>query len=280
MAPPPSKPPQNTDFKSSNWIENFTPTTIQDLAVATAKLQEIQQWLEVNSSSGEMLFIKGPPGSAKTTTVKLVAKLLGMEISEWVNPVDVDLVRYNSGGGCDGEENTFRENQSDKFYEFLFKSSRYSTIYNIGGKRLLLVEDFPNTYLKNSDEFNEILEKYSNYGQSPLIFIATDVRSKKLNISFNLFPDSVKEKFRIKEITFNQIAKTLMKKGLNRICTKMSQPGYSNYYKSPTTEVLESVMLAAQGDIRSAVINLHFATQKSKILWWFLSFFFNGFFFF
>lgn len=257
MAPP----PQNTHFQSSNWIENFSPTTIQDLAVATAKITEIQQWLEHNLSSGEMLFIKGGPGAGKTTTVKLVAKLLGIEISEWVNPVDVDLIRYN---GFDGEDSTFRENQSDKFYEFLFKSSRYSTIYNIGGKRLLLVEDFPNTFLKNSDEFNEILQKYSEYGKSPLIFIATDVRSKKLNISYNLFPDSVKEKFGIKEINFNPVSVTLMKKGLKRICTQMSQPGYSKYYKSPSAEVLESVMLAAQGDIRSAVINLHFATQKSK----------------
>lgn len=261
-------PPQNTNFNSSNWIENFAPTTIPDLAVSNGKIQEVQQWLDCNStnSSGEMLFIKGPPGSGKTTTVKLIAQSLGMEISEWVNPVDVDLVRYNSGGGggYDGEETTFRENQSDKFYEFLFKSSRYSTIYNIGGKRLLLVEDFPNTYLKNSDEFNVILEKYSEYGKSPLIFIATDVRSKKLNISYNLFPDSIKEKFNIKEINFNPIATTFMKKGLKRICSKMSQPGYSKYYKSPSAEIIESVILAAQGDIRSAVINLHFATQKSK----------------
>lgn len=62
---------------------------------------------------------------------------------------------------------------------------------------------------------------------------------KKIEYFFNFFPDTVKEKCWI----------TLMKKVLNRNCSKMS----------PTVEILESVMLA--GDLRRAVINLHFATQ-------------------
>lgn len=34
------------------------------------------------------------------------------------------------------------------------------------------------------------------------------------------------------------------------------------FYKLPTSDLIESIILTSQGDIRNAVINLHFASQK------------------
>lgn len=56
----------------------------------------------------------------------------------------------------------------------------------------------------------------------------------------------------------------MLKKGLKRICDIMTQPAFQNYYDNPNKDMIESIVLSSQGDIRSAVINLHFASQKSN----------------
>lgn len=105
--------------------------------------------------------------------------------------------------------------------------------------------------------------RYTNYGKSPLIFIVTDTKSRTLNISFNLFTDEIRTRFNIMSIGFNPVADTMLKKGLKRICDIMGQPGFKPYYIEPSKDTIDSIVLSSQGDIRSAVINLHFASQKS-----------------
>lgn len=105
--------------------------------------------------------------------------------------------------------------------------------------------------------------KYTIYGRSPLIFIVTDSKSKSLNISYNLFTDENRARFNIATIAFNAVADTMLKKGLKRISDIMEQPGFQKYYDNPSKAAIEGIVLSSQGDIRSAVINLHFVSQKS-----------------
>ncbi|CAD7091122.1 unnamed protein product [Hermetia illucens] len=53
-----------------------------------------------------------------------------------------------------------------------------------------------------------------------------------------------------------------MKKALSRICNLMQQDGFSQFYRVPAANVIESINLSSQGDIRNAIINLHFASLK------------------
>lgn len=106
--------------------------------------------------------------------------------------------------------------------------------------------------------------RYTEYGKSPLIFIVTDTKSRTLNISYNLFTDEVRMRFNIMSMSFNPVADTMLKKGLKRICDIMAQPGFKTYYTEPSKETIDNIVLSSQGDIRSAVINLHFASQKSE----------------
>lgn len=106
--------------------------------------------------------------------------------------------------------------------------------------------------------------RYTNYGKSPLIFIVTDTKSRTLNISYSLFTDEFRCRFNIMSISFNAVADTMVKKGLKRICEIMKQPGFKPYYTEPNKDSIDNIVLSSQGDIRSAVINLHFASQKSE----------------
>lgn len=117
---------------------------------------------------------------------------------------------------------------------------------------------------ENNSNICNIFRKYSSYGKSPLIFIVADTKSRTLNISYNLFTDEIRSRFNITSISFNPVADTMLKKGLKRICDIMGQNGFKKYYTEPSKETIESIVLSSQGDIRSAVINLHFASQNSK----------------
>lgn len=147
------------NFKSSNWIENFAPKQITDLAIHAKKITDMEEWFYSIANlkgSGPILLINGPSGCGKTAALKVLAKQFDYSISEWITPVDVEYTRdiennYNN--------NIAYEKQSDKFSQFLFQSSRYASVFDVDNtKRLVLVEDFPNTFIRDPTLFNEILE--------------------------------------------------------------------------------------------------------------------------
>lgn len=149
------------DFKSSNWIENFAPRRKDDLAIHTKKIAELENWFrfaETNRKKcpGPILLITGPSGCGKTSTLKVIAKEFGYSISEWVTPVDVEYVRHNIYNQDD--DVTFKDNQNDTFSQFLFQSSRYRSVFECNeSKRLVLVEDLPNGFIRDPASFSEVL---------------------------------------------------------------------------------------------------------------------------
>lgn len=149
------------------------------------------------SDDGRILLLTGPSGSSKLTTIKVLAKEADYDVTEFIVRQDVtmDLLRE------DGERNYNYKNQSDKFQEFLFKSSRFNSIFS-QNDRLLIVKDIPNIFLRkgNEESFWKILKKFKNTATSSLVFIITDTNSKSLNIEFNLFPDIIRSQLRIDTI--------------------------------------------------------------------------------
>ncbi|XP_037936399.1 cell cycle checkpoint protein RAD17 [Teleopsis dalmanni] len=248
-------------LNSSNWIEHFAPNTSEDLAVHANKISDIQNWLQFCSTIKkknpvQICLLTGPTGSGKTAAIKVLCKKNQYQLHEWINPVDQDF--YCEDG------NTYGVSQLDAFKDFLLRASRYKSLTDQFNKRLLLVEDFPNVLISNSEAFVSILEQYSSYGKSPLIFIVADSKSRSLNISYNLFSDEIKSKFSINHINFNPIAATFMKKAMKRFCKIMKEIPFVDKYKVPSETVIDSIIVSAQGDIRNALVNLHFSSLKGS----------------
>ncbi|XP_054728565.1 cell cycle checkpoint protein RAD17 [Anastrepha obliqua] len=246
---------------SSNWINAFEPSKCEEVAVHTKKLAELQNWLmhyEAVSKQhpAQICLLTGPSGSGKTTAVRVISRSLNYELHEWINPVDCELINV-----LGDQTNSYIGSQIEMFKSFLFRSSRYKSLVG-GQKRLVLVEDFPNMIISNAETFETILEEFSKYGKSPLIFIVTDSKTRSLNISYNIFTEQLKNKFHINHIGFNPIAVTLLQKAMKRFCTLMREPQIAANYNVPSQSVIDSIVFAAQGDIRNALINLHFASLK------------------
>lgn len=148
------------EFSSSNWIENFAPRTKADLAIHAKKVTELEEWFGAVKErkikvTAPILLVTGPSGSGKSAAIKMIAKDFGYTISEWITPIDIEHTRYEKNNS---ERVTYSESQIDKFSQFLFQSSRYRSVFDTSSKRLVLVEDFPNVFIKDPSSFEEMLE--------------------------------------------------------------------------------------------------------------------------
>lgn len=150
-----------TDFRSSNWIENFAPRAKPDLAIHAKKVAEVEDWFRAIKDkklkvAAPMLLVTGPSGSGKSATIRIIAQELGYTISEWITPVDIEHTRHDR---YDTDKITYSESQIEKFSQFLFQSSRYRSVFDTSNKKqLVLVEDFPNVFIKDPASFEEVLE--------------------------------------------------------------------------------------------------------------------------
>lgn len=149
------------DIKSGNWLEKFAPETLDDLAVHSKKMEELLDWFQSYESQmspchAPILLLTGPSGSGKTAAIHYVARHMGYNIKEWITPIDIELPSNYRGNFNDDCE--FAEKQAEVFSQFLFKSSRYASLFESFDKQLVLVEDFPNIFLKDAAEFDRVLE--------------------------------------------------------------------------------------------------------------------------
>lgn len=251
---------------AGDWMKKFEPVKPEDLAVHNKKVEEFQNWLlHYNNTKktfpGQICLITGPAGSAKTATVKVLAKQEKYVIKEWVNSIDVET-QHRLGDYDLENEQTFKQSQLKEFKDFLLTCSRYRGLLESSNKNLVLVEDFPNVFIRNSDGFSEVLQQYKKSGRSPLVFIVTDSKSKTLNISYNLFPEALKDQLGINHISFNPVASTFLKKALKRVQGIMAQEKLRDYYKPVSQDIVDTIGLSSQGDLRNAIINLHFSSLK------------------
>ncbi|KOB79502.1 Cell cycle checkpoint protein rad17 [Operophtera brumata] len=78
---------------SRNWMKNFDPVNVEELAVHTKKVQEVEEWLKVihTSNCSDILLLTGPVGCGKTSTLLTLASKYGIKVTEWITPLDIEM---------------------------------------------------------------------------------------------------------------------------------------------------------------------------------------------
>uniref|UniRef100_A0A182J0E3 Structural maintenance of chromosomes protein 3 n=1 Tax=Anopheles atroparvus TaxID=41427 RepID=A0A182J0E3_ANOAO len=257
------------DGKSTDLLEQFTPLDEADLAIHAKKIEEVKTWLVAAQRldpAYQILLITGPSGSGKRICVHTIARQLKYDVIEWSTPVDVDLFFDDNYDFDNREEKQTRRPQKALFDNFLYKSSRYCSLFSATPEngRLLVVNDFPNSMLRKPEEFHDSLERFRESSTSPIVFIASDASSKALDIAFNLFPPAIMETFQIHTIKFNSVSVTLLKKAIKRITSIIrNDKDLSKIYQAaPSKPVEENIIASAQGDLRNCCLNFLFASMK------------------
>ncbi|XP_057645440.1 cell cycle checkpoint protein RAD17 isoform X2 [Chionomys nivalis] len=262
------------------WVDKYKPETQHELAVHKKKIEEVEAWLKAEvlkikpKQGGSILLITGPPGCGKTTTLKILSKEHGIQVQEWVNPVLPDFQKDDFKELLNLDSKVYvvpYQSQTAVFSDFLLRATKYSKLQMLGDdlttdKKIILVEDLPNQFYRDSPALHEILRKYVQIGRCPLVFIISDSVSGDNNQRL-LFPKKIQEECSISNISFNPVAPTIMMKFLNRIMTiEASKNG--GRVVVPDKSSLELLCQGCSGDIRSAINSLQFSSSKGENSLW------------
>uniref|UniRef100_A0A182MHR9 AAA+ ATPase domain-containing protein n=1 Tax=Anopheles culicifacies TaxID=139723 RepID=A0A182MHR9_9DIPT len=259
------------DCSSGDLLEHFKPLQEADLAIHVKKIEELKEWLTEAQKlhpATQFLLLTGPPGSGKSICIKTLAKALNYDVSEWTTPVDVDLFLDDRFDFEDRENKNGRRPQKALFDDFLYKTSRYCSLFSTANEngKLLLVKDFPNSMLRTPDEFHHSLERYRDSSMDPIVFIATDTTCKSLDVAYNLFPPHIMDNFQMRHIKFNAVSASLMKKAIKRMgaIIKTDKEISKQYQTVPSKAIEEDIVASSQGDLRNCCLNYLFTCMKSE----------------
>ena len=242
---------------SEPWHSGLAPTSLQDLAVPDSKQKEIRDWLnaifddsereeafaEPGQTTSRIAVIKGPAGSGKTTTVRLVAQSLGIQLIEYVSENNSEHVLHPDEGDSTMTlpQNVFEPSHTSKFDAFLHDSCRYSHVAAHQGKQLVVVEEMPHVFIMDSGVFHKLLRRVvRQYPQhTPIAFMWTTCLNS--TDTFRLFSASISSELNFRTITFNPVSKMQLKKAVKRLHVAGRIP----------PEELETIIASSAGDLRT-----------------------------
>ncbi|XP_075527726.1 rad17 checkpoint clamp loader component isoform X2 [Dermacentor variabilis] len=240
---------------SGTWVEKFAPKSRNDLAVHRDKVEQVCQCIKEKlktsfMNAGAIILLCGPAGSGKTATLRCLAAEEGFTICEWINPVSL-TAKTEFNPNWDFGRST---GQVEQFEDFLFQSSRYpSLLTGDSAKRVVLVEDLPNIFIRDVESLHRVLRMCRAVAVAPLVFIISESSDK---LEHRLFPEALMKELDVAKIMFNSIAPTFVTKALCTLLDTAVQLQAITH--EPTADDIDSIVAASNGDIRSAINALEF----------------------
>ncbi|KAF4455030.1 cell cycle checkpoint protein [Fusarium austroafricanum] len=287
IKPPKPVPIATPNDDSRPWSERFGPRNLEELAVHKKKVSDVRRWLDdvvAGRMRQRLLILKGAAGSGKTTTMRLLASDMGCELLEWRNPTG------SSGHGF--------VSASAQFQEFLGRGGKFGALDTDGpvpstqsssqttrksdSKRVILIEEFPNTFSRSSTALasfrNAILQYLSHNTPSlsmfakpsqqepitPVVMVISETHLTTTSASADSFTahrllgPEILQHPGVGMIEFNAIAPSLLLKALEVVVQKEAKK--SGRRRTPGPQVLKR--LGEIGDIRNAVSSLEFLCLK------------------
>ncbi|KAK4117205.1 hypothetical protein N656DRAFT_773275 [Canariomyces notabilis] len=285
----------DADNDARPWSERFAPVNLDELAVHKRKVMDVRRWLEevlAGRMRQRLLVLKGPAGSGKSTTLRLLAKDLRCEVLEWRNPAN----SFGMAGPA-------YQSAAAQFEEFLGRGGKFGqldieeeaspravTASGASGnvmamdseRRLILIEEFPNTFMRSSTGLvafrNAILQflaastpalmglgrHYQSEPVTPIVMVISETLLTTTSASADSFtahrllgPEILRHPG-TGVIEFNPVAPTFLSKALELVVQKEARK--SGRRRTPGPLVLQR--LGEIGDIRNAVSSLEFLCVK------------------
>lgn len=265
------------------WVDKYGPVNLDELAVHKRKVAHVRAWLANVFDAREpkrLLVLKGPAGSAKTTTLNLLSKDVAFEINEWKNPL-----------GSDSFSDTF-VSLSSQFDDFMGRTKFGSldfaanedatsnkTRVHVASRQVVLIEDFPNTFARSSaalQSFRSAIEQYLSASvpsvasmftrppdtppPTPIVMIisetllSTNTAAADSFTAHRLLGPEIINHPGTSVIEFNPIAPTILTKALELVVAKEARK--SGRKTTPGPQVIKR--LSEIGDVRSAISTLEF----------------------
>ncbi|KAJ4352854.1 RFC checkpoint protein Rad17 [Ascochyta clinopodiicola] len=284
--PPPPQPARSEPVDGRPWTDKYGPLSLDELAVHKKKVSDVRTWLE-HVYSGQhrkrLLLLKGPAGSGKTTTMSLLARELSIHMHEWKNPTS----SMSAPEGLMSATAQFEDfvGRAGAFGSLAFDGPHQSppqasSSANSRAKQLVLVEEFPNTFVRASSAVQSFRSSVHNFlaattpsattffaGQvgpsqsvTPIVMIisetllSTNTAAADSFTAHRLLGPEILTHPGVSVIDFNPIAPTYMTKALDLVVVKEARRSGRRNTVGP--QVIQQ--LAELGDVRSAVSSLEF----------------------
>ncbi|XP_014284420.1 cell cycle checkpoint protein RAD17 [Halyomorpha halys] len=227
-------------------LSKYSPKTKDELVVNKKKIEEVEYWLKNIDTESAYLLITGPPGCGKLKTLSVLCKSLKIDFIEWSSPASLPY---------DPDNHSLYKNELDIFEEFVLRACRYSNILFASSRRIVVVKDVPNGFLRDSPVFHLFLDKFFGLQNLKIAFIISD------NVMCrSLFPEHIRKKYCIKNINFNPITQKSIATALNNLIKTFDISKIN-----PRAECYsDEISVKCNGDLRNAITMLHFMLAKGK----------------
>ncbi|CAG0918116.1 unnamed protein product [Notodromas monacha] len=249
---------QNNDCP---WIDAFKPDNVSELAVHSAKITEVREWL-TNACNGlngvpKVAVLIGPTGSGKSAVVDVLCREMGLTKVAWTS--DEDVISFNEDS--DFVPGTFRKdrNQKEEFFDFLEGASMCGGM-DLDERRVVVVDDFPNALLMKGNDFGEVLASF-NFNNPVIFIVSVDPGSRRYGA---LFSDEALRHARIRKISFNPVATSFLANAMNKIFDRLEN---TRGISRPSPEAIAAIAELSHGDLRLCINALQFSSVSSGSGW-------------